>query len=1087
MPGRKNTDEAKIKFTAETAEMQDDIKKAERVLKELRSELRLNAEQMKTTGEDAESLEKQYQILQSESEQYERKLDALNGQLESAVAIWGENSQEAENLRIKINNAGTAYEKVKQQTAKAKAELEQFRQEMEESGKEAEDTRSAYEKLTDTISEQESELSGLEEAYKDAILQYGRGSAEAEELEDKMQRLSRELNDNRDTMDNLEKAAKDASGQMDDLADSAKDVDDGFTVAKGAIATFVGDSLSSLVGLAKDGASAIYNLADETRGYRSEMSKLSSSAESSGYSADYAKEKYMDLYSVLADETAANTTVSNFMAMKLSQEDLDTVLNASIGIWAKYGDSIPLDGLAESVNETANAGQVTGNLADALNWAGISEDDFNLRLQTCNTTQERQAMIVDTLDSTYGNLADAYKKNNKRVLDANRATAEYNDVMAELGEEMEPVTLAIREGMAEVVKSVMELVDADADKAAEKIGDAFEWIADNMETIVKVAGVGAGAITAMFAVNKAAQFTDSIKKLVSNFVALRTATVTQTTAQAGLNTVMNANPVGAIVLSVGALVTAFEGLAILHDQYMADLEEEIEKTWGLTEEQEKLVTSIKDRRQAIEEAEESRERTISGIEQEYGYYERLAEELQGLVDANGRIIEGNEERAELITTILADALGLEIEITDGVIQNYEDLNSSIEKVIETKKAEAILSQYESSYTEAIQNQRDAFNELTQSREDLQQQSEKTAEAERQLKEAQEELAEAEQKYIQSGGNYGEYALDEAMKKADTAKMAYETALESQREMTQAVKDAEESWTNYNTTIQNYEGFQSAIISGDIDAVNIAMSKLINGFTTAEQGTRESLERQVDNARAYYESLKQEIENGTPGVTQEMVDSAAEFVKATEDELKKLPAGEITKEKMQEAADEIVASKYQAGEAAADVAKEIDSKFRAFDFKSTGYNAVAGIGEGARSYDIGSIGAGIGSALLGSVKNVLQIKSPSKAMYEIGTYFTEGFTDSVNDHMGLVKRAATGMADEAMNPFRKLSPDDLQGTLDGSVNMHMSMMEGYVNKALSENQIDYDRMGEIFLRAVSSIDCKIVISEREFSRIVQEVM
>lgn len=101
----------------------------------------------------------------------------------------------------------------------------------------------------------------------------------------------------------------------------------------------------------------------------------------------------MDLYSVLADETASNTTVSNFMAMQMSQENLNTVLHAATGIWAKYGDSIPLDGLAESINETANVGTVTGNLADALNWAGINEDDFNSKLSLCGSTPG--AAVVD--------------------------------------------------------------------------------------------------------------------------------------------------------------------------------------------------------------------------------------------------------------------------------------------------------------------------------------------------------------------------------------------------------------------------------------------------------------------------------------------------------------------------------------------------------------------------------------------------------------------------------------------------------------------------------------------------------------------
>ena len=96
-----------------------------------------------------------------------------------------------------------------------------------------------------------------------------------------------------------------------------------------------------MVDVAKEGVTSIYNLADETREYRGEMNKLSSAATSNGYTTEYAKQKYMDLYSVLADETASNTTVSNFMAMQMSQENLNTVLHAATGIWARPTPASP--------------------------------------------------------------------------------------------------------------------------------------------------------------------------------------------------------------------------------------------------------------------------------------------------------------------------------------------------------------------------------------------------------------------------------------------------------------------------------------------------------------------------------------------------------------------------------------------------------------------------------------------------------------------------------------------------------------------------------------------------------------------------
>ena len=71
------------------------------------------------------------------------------------------------------------------------------------------------------------------------------------------------------------------------------------------------------------------------------------------------------------------------------------------GVWATFGDSLPIEGLTEASNETAKTGKLTGVLADALNWAGISEDDFQSSLDGCNSEQERAALITDTLNGLY--------------------------------------------------------------------------------------------------------------------------------------------------------------------------------------------------------------------------------------------------------------------------------------------------------------------------------------------------------------------------------------------------------------------------------------------------------------------------------------------------------------------------------------------------------------------------------------------------------------------------------------------------------------------------------------------------------------
>lgn len=127
------------------------------------------------------------------------------------------------------------------------------------------------------------------------------------------------------------------------------------------------------------------------------IAKLDGSTSQYGYSTEFTNKKMKELYGYFQDDQVAVNTISNLQGMGLTEKELNNTLSASIAVWTAYGDSIPIEGLTESVNETAQVGKVTGSLADALNWAGISEDDFNKRLEKCNSTKERAQLITDTL------------------------------------------------------------------------------------------------------------------------------------------------------------------------------------------------------------------------------------------------------------------------------------------------------------------------------------------------------------------------------------------------------------------------------------------------------------------------------------------------------------------------------------------------------------------------------------------------------------------------------------------------------------------------------------------------------------------
>lgn len=517
------------------------------------------------------------------------------------------NNETTTKFKVDISELVKGMQSAKRQIALANAEFKASTASMDDWAKSSDGINSKLTQLDTTLKNQKKILANLESQYELTVAEMGEGSKEAENLKIKIEnqkasigKTEKEIRRYEDSLSDVveaekiaNKTGKKVADVLDDIDSSAEDAGDGFTTFKGAVATFAGNLASSAVSSIKDLATNMLGLAESTREYRAQMNKLSSAGEGAGYGAEYAKAKYEDLYGVLGDETATTTTVSNFMALNAEQSTLDSLLNSSIGIWAKYGDSIPLDGLAESINETAKVGTVTGGLADALNWAGISEDKFNEKLEKCTSEQERQELIAKTLDSTYGDLASSYKETNKSVIDANKANSKYNDTMAELGAKAEPITTKLKEGFTKVLEKVLELVNnvdmskvSDAmdkafsviiDKVIPAVVEGFGWIIDNKDILV--AGLVAVA-TAMATMNVA----NMIFNVVKAFKAFKLAQEGATVAQWLLNVAMNANPIGIIIALIAGLVAGFVVLWNKSDKFrnfFIGLWENIKKVVGV--------------------------------------------------------------------------------------------------------------------------------------------------------------------------------------------------------------------------------------------------------------------------------------------------------------------------------------------------------------------------------------------------------------------------------------------------------------------------------------------------------------------------
>ena len=335
-------------------------------------------------------------------------------------------------------------------------------------------------------------------------------------------------------LDGVEDAAEDAAGGLDDLGDSAEDAGKSFSTADAAIGSFVGNALANLANKLVETVGNIVALADETREYREDMAKLDTAFTTAGHSTETANEAYSSFYRILGESDRSVEAVNHLAELTKNEEEVAKWGTIAAGVTAKFGDSLPIEGLTEAANETAKVGAVTGPLADALNWAGISEEEFNTKLAACNSEQERATLITETLNGEYAAAAEEYNKLTANTQAARDATNRMEQAQAALGAAIEPVTTAWTNMKANALQWFVDV-------GLPALQNGWQWIQDNIPTIAVIVG---GLTAAWLAFGGAQTILNAVQ---TAGIAIQTA----------LNAVMNANPIGLIILAITALVAGF--------------------------------------------------------------------------------------------------------------------------------------------------------------------------------------------------------------------------------------------------------------------------------------------------------------------------------------------------------------------------------------------------------------------------------------------------------------------------------------------------------------------------------------------------
>lgn len=421
--------------------------------KVLGSEMKLVSSQFDKNDKSVEALSARNQVLNKEIEAQKNKVETLRSALRNAAESFGENDRRTQNWQIQLNNAEAALNSMERELSDNERAIETLSQQEE-------DSADATERLTQEISRQEDELAGLKRAYSNAVLEYGKGSSEAKELEGRISELSGELKENREKMKDASGIAEDLGDSLEDASDGADKLGSGLSAATVAMGNLISAGIQAALNGIRELGSAIWNLDEATEEYRVAQGKLSTAFEAAGYSGEAAQKSYTEFYKILGDTDTATEASQLLAQLAQNEQDITKWTNIAAGVYGTFGDALPIEGMIESANETAKVGQVTGSLADALNWVGISEDAFNEKLAACSDESERNRLIMETLSGAYDEASDAFYRNNEALVASREGQAQLDETLAGLGETISNVKNSLR---AEFLPAISEVISAFTD------------------------------------------------------------------------------------------------------------------------------------------------------------------------------------------------------------------------------------------------------------------------------------------------------------------------------------------------------------------------------------------------------------------------------------------------------------------------------------------------------------------------------------------------------------------------------------------------------------------------------------------------
>ena len=1036
-----------------------------------------------------------------------------NDSIRKQVAAQKELETSLKNQQKTLNQAKTSYANMStvltgQQTLyrSLKKEYEASLKELERIGKTLGTTSKEYQAQQKVVNKLGAELS--------------RSSQEIDDTKNSMGNLKKEMTNSSNAIKQTEKALKGFDDEADRSVDKTEKLKGGFSAMSVAIGNLAASAIRKFASTISNNLDSAIKRFDTINNFPKVMSNLGISTEEADKAIKILQNGIQGLPTTLDDAAlAVQRFTSKNGDVKKSSELFLAVNNAIIA----GGGSASIQSQAlEQLSQAYAKGK-----PDMMEWRSI---------QTAMPAQLKQvaiamgyvdaAMLGEAVRAKDGAkefdrmMKTMMKMNTEGVKGFKSFDEQARNAVGGIGTAVTNMRTAIVRGVTTMVESlnnslkkagfgsIGEII-AKAGKTAEnalaKLGKAIEKVPFDklLKTAKKLVPVMTALVSGFVAYNAALKVTKAINMAQTLLSVAKAITgVTKATKLAGdaqkiYNMIMAASPIGLAVTAVAALTAGTIALV----KVLKNQKKELSET-------DKVVKNYND---SMNELAKTRRESLNETASEFGHYQSLLTELKSITDANGKVKKGYEERAQVIATTLNEALGTEIKLNNGIIENYKGLEKEIQKVIDKKKAEAFLNAHKAEYEAALTKEKDLWNQLAKATKDADT-------AQRAFDDAIGEVASSTgatadeiwdyYRGITSAKEMTEKFGKDAVKEMDKAKKPIQELGDATVPLLEDLGQIQFEYEKNQKTIENYDKAVSKMQQGHYDAVQNILGNTVEFNNKMYSMTEEAYNREVAKNNEKYEIQKL-------AYNKYIEDMKSQTGKYTEDEIKKMEEKrdrelKVLEQQMNEAnntlkaqwetakttteqgvkdeidaitgknkdfntagksnidnyASGISASSSKAQEKAKEVGKNSTEKLKQETKKSktAGEDLAQGVSDGVnnKSGSVYSVISGFGAGLLSRLKSSLKEKSPSRATREMGQFLMEGLSIGVKSETSSLLKQVGGVGKDVLSTLSgnlsgaELSPNmNINSNINSSALNNQNDMVNAFKQALSEMKIEMD--------------------------------